>query len=890
MRDRSKKKSPRNAFGEFAGTRHQESGMKLMLVRFGTAAAAALTIALTGCGGGGGGGTAAEPAPTASLQQSLAAAAAQAANDTSTNSTASFSVLQSAGMPAVSINSAPKVNFAVFSDGKVVSSVTLGSVSFAIAKLVPGTNGNPDQWVNYVYRTETGAAGVGPNGTPALASAKQATADPKQSDAALAAAQLVYNADGYYTYTFRADITDPNWTATVGTTPYSTNGVVYEPNQVHRVAIQLSYKNAAGVLMRVNPYFDFTIDAAGKAVPATARKMVDIATCNGCHDKLALHGGGRVDTQYCVMCHNPGTTDANSGNVLTLSTMVHKIHSGKELHAQGESYTIWGNSNSKHDYSEVGFPQPTRNCAACHTASNPLTPQGDNWKTRPSKEACLSCHLSGAGSTFNTIHVTSLKLATTTAAISNSACASCHGPASPYAPERIHWVQEMANAALYQGKIESVTLKTAPTATTAGKITVKYSVVNPATGAAYDLREGCTQAATTDFAGTSIVGCNANYRWDAVLPPAVPGKPQDKFGTFTIYAGYNTLAQAVDDVTGTANYAAYRGVDDGSHHYTVDLTLPAGSNGNVRVMMIGSVAERRIDPATRLAKGAFPPVANADLAYVPVHNAIYEFDLATGAKSTTAARRQIVATANCNSCHGILGLPTHADANKPGFHKGVRNNAEGCAICHNANQAGGYTLMTDGTTGPVAGDSQLAAGNTSSFLHESYQAKRFVHGIHYGSKRTTPFTHCMNVGGSYNKDGSNTVAGGPSLGEATCVNQYPGETDNFTAEVAYPATPGNCANCHVSDSWKNDRSVLGSVVFKPTGVTNALDWLVISPKAATCTSCHDSKTAQAHVTTVGGATFGTLTQNAVVGGQVFEACSGCHASGSPKGVDVVHKK
>ena len=29
---------------------------------------------------------------------------------------------------------------------------------------------------------------------------------------------------------------------------------------------------------------------------------------------------------------------------------------------------------------------------------------------------------------------------------------------------------------------------------------------------------------------------------------------------------------------------------------------------------------------------------------------------------------------------------------------------------------------------------------------------------------------------------------------------------------------------------------------------------------------------------------------ALLGGQVFEACSGCHANGSPKGVDMVHKK
>jgi OmcA/MtrC family decaheme c-type cytochrome len=93
----------------------------------------------------------------------------------------------------------------------------------------------------------------------------------------------------------------------------------------------------------------------------------------------------------------------------------------------------------------------------------------------------------------------------------------------------------------------------------------------------------------------------------------------------------------------------------------------------------------------------------------------------------------------------------------------------------------------------------------------------------------------------------------------------------------------------VNDSWKQDRSVIGSVVFKPTGVTNMLDWLVISPKAATCTSCHDSKAVQTHVTAQGGAAFGTATQDGLLNkGAVFEACAGCHMPGSAIGVDTVH--
>ena len=146
----------------------------------------------------------------------------------------------------------------------------------------------------------------------------------------------------------------------------------------------------------------------------------------------------------------------------------------------------------------------------------------------------------------------------------------------------------------------------------------------------------------------------------------------------------------------------------------------------------------------------------------------------------------------------------------------------------------------------------------------------------------------MNVGGEYNLDGTNKVPGGPTMGTATCVNQYPGVTDNFTAEVAYPGQLIDCSNCHVNNSWKQDKSVLGSVVFKQTGKTNMLDWQVISPKAATCTSCHDSKSVQTHVKTVG-ASFGTATQNDLLfGGKVFESCEGCHAPGSAIGVDTVH--
>ena len=306
-----------------------------------------VALVLSACGGGGGGSN--NPVPGSSLADQLAAAAAEPANDTATNSSSAFAAVQDAGVPAVVVNSPPQINFTVFSDGEVKTDLTASNLRFAIAKLVPGEGGEPDDWVNYIYRTETASAGVGPGGNPAMASALQANTE------SAAAERLEFHQEGYYTYTFATDITDPA----------QTQGVAFEPGRTHRIAIQLSYTNAAGESVLVNPYFDFTIDGDGNSVAVTdpnlTRKMADVSSCNSCHERLALHGGGRVDVQFCVMCHNPGTTDANSGNVLTLATMVHKIHAGRLLKTRldegegGEQFTIWGFRDSEHDFSEVGF-------------------------------------------------------------------------------------------------------------------------------------------------------------------------------------------------------------------------------------------------------------------------------------------------------------------------------------------------------------------------------------------------------------------------------------------------------------------------------------------------------------------------------------------------------
>ena len=60
-----------------------------------------------------------------------------------------------------------------------------------------------------------------------------------------------------------------------------------------------------------NAPFDFV--PAGGAV-TTSRLIVDNDNCQACHDFLEFHGGARFDTQYCVTCHNPFTTDGQPPN------------------------------------------------------------------------------------------------------------------------------------------------------------------------------------------------------------------------------------------------------------------------------------------------------------------------------------------------------------------------------------------------------------------------------------------------------------------------------------------------------------------------------------------------------------------------------------------------
>lgn len=843
----------------------------------------ALSLTLAACGGGGS--PTAEVDNTAAVAASLKAAAALPANDAGNmdNPSAPFTVVQSAGLNPVSLNSPLKVNFAVFSKGKAVEGLKLyTNIRMVLIRLEPASGETPERWVNYV-----------------LDSAGRPTTDTTRDSAA---SLLTYNSAGYYTYTFEKDLE---------------TAIRAHLDKTHRVAIQLSYANpdyVAGSVepsnIRSNPYFDFRFDASLNSValsdPSQTRKLVDMASCNSCHDKLAFHGGGRVDVQFCVACHNSGLPNRNAADTtedVAMSTLVHKIHAGRLLavSAGGEKYKVRDNS----DFSEIGFPQDLRNCTKCHDGSNPKTPQGDNWKKVVTKQACLTCHAKYEGSAWELSHkvIASDKGASgvdtgIASDIPNSKCLACHGPTNalgapnPLSSANVHWNQNEENSARYKFNIESIEVQTVPATDVEGKVRVTYSVTDPSAGnAAYKL-EGDSR-----FNGLRLY---IAYQNQVGQPDAV-----------TEFTSYNNGGSG-------ARVNANQGTNDGTNHYSQVITIAANTanavaKGTARVMTYGAVSEPRLNVKAGSRDWTNPANlfdcrGEADCSTtvsVSVQNTAKDFALSGELKP----RRQIVSNDKCSACHSTLGTTSGSNTLAAAFHGGSRNIVEACVLCHDPNRSSSSTIMTNGLmiNADAAGEPML----------EAYHFKRMIHGIHGSARRSHPFTHGNPVIGKFDASGvlleagkttqdlysapgvlafaaGSTVPAGGKLGDWLTLSRGSYDhIENYAAEVYWPGRDGgsqtniNCNACHVDNSYKHDSGPLGSNVSARATGADPNAYVVISPKAASCSACHDSSADIAHMKSFGGARFGDANQSSYLAG-ARETCDNCHAPGGVKAVDLVH--
>jgi OmcA/MtrC family decaheme c-type cytochrome len=205
----------------------------------------------------------------------------------------------------------------------------------------------------------------------------------------------------------------------------------------------------------MNPVYYASLDGTE---PMPRRLVVALSNCNKCHNRLALHGGQRLNTVECVMCHNPNADDSSRRPAdqappesIDFKRMVHRIHTGEELVTTSDCigdhvndagcFTIYGFGGSVNNFNHVLYPGDRRDCLQCHLTDTQQveevpppglleTPTLRDYYTpmQHYATACLGCHSSQPAAAH----------AFTMTAPFGEACAACHGPGAEFSVDQVH--------------------------------------------------------------------------------------------------------------------------------------------------------------------------------------------------------------------------------------------------------------------------------------------------------------------------------------------------------------------------------------------------------------------------------------------------------------------
>ena len=703
-----------------------------------------------------------------------------------------------------SLGATSTVNFQVLDqNGNGFIGLPANYIELTIAQLVPGTNGNDNAWQSYINVTANPTPGLGIGTQPTV----EATTD--------SGGTLVDNKNGTYVYTLGTNIT-------AVTTPVA---VAYNAALTHRIAIALRDEantapllpvSANGVQQVTNAIYDFQ-PSTGATSGILTQDMIDLTSCNACHGQLNVHGGPRQDPRYCVTCHNAGSTDPNSTNSLDFKVFLHKLHDASNLPSvvAGTPFVIYGYRNSVNDFSTVKFPQNIENCTKCHNPADLSTPDAGNYATAPTMQACGSCHDNinfAAAQGVTGAHSGGVQT-------DNSQCAVCHvAGGAAGSVDQSHVIPSKADAANFQFNVVSVT-NTQP-----GQMpVVKFSVTNPANNnAPYNIQtDPAFTAGSTSRLEIDLAWSTTDYQ--NIGSGTYPAQP----------VSFNAL-------TATPN-------GDGTYSATSPVAVPAGTTGSGVAAIEGHPADTAVTPAVAVA--------------VP---SVVSYFAITDPKPVP--RRVVVATANCQNCHGENdGLSLHG-GNRT-------DNTQLCVICHNPN-------ATDLALRPADPDG-LANGVNSAAVDGLEQRqidfKYFIHAIHGAAVRTDKFV----------------------------VYGYGNSVNDFST-VRYPGVLADCAQCHAGATFEPPLGthVLGTTVdthatvvtsspfgtsnFTPAGaIANTAAYDRISPTASACSACHNDPTTSAHIQQNGGSFYIT---EALIGTTpaTTETCGICHGAGAVADVAVEH--
>ena len=622
-----------------------------------------------------------------------------------------------------------------------------GDIRFALSQLSPAAPGSgmSSEWQSYVTRSS--------NGVPDAQANTERGSEGTFAD----------NGDGTYVYTFAMPLTD-----------YPA-GPTFDAGKSHRLGIEI--RGQAPI--STNGIYDF-VPAGG--APIFTRAIVDNDTCNACHDVFAFHGGPRVDITYCVTCHNPYSTDEDSGNTVDMKVLVHKIHFGENL---TNGYTIIGHGGSVHDYSEVRFPQDVRNCQTCHEESDPNTPDASNWRLVANRGACGTCHddidFANAGHpgdfTFE----------------DDTQCLDCHGPDATVnggeaRTEIAHQIPEQLAAEKFEYNIvgvENMVVGQMPI--------VDISVTDPTNNdEPYDLLndpEFTTCGGGASRLAVGIAWNTADYKnTGSEQAPAQP-------------ISMNPLACFGNPGAEDRGGGVFRVVSA--------IALPAEAVGTAAVTIDGHPAVDIDGSVARI------PVTNV-VAYVGIDGA------------DAVHRRDVIDIAKCDDCHKELSLHGNNRTDNP----------EVCVTCHNPNatdarQRGAAGSQCEIQLGdddvPIDMKYMVHAIHAGGLTGQSYDVCGFNNSAHsYDFTYPGKLENCegCHIAGTYYP-----VDPAQVLGTTVDVG---GNMLSPADDTAISPNTAVCSACHVSD--------LAAEHMKQNGgdfeAMKSADSSLISSGVETCELCH----------------------------------------------------
>lgn len=472
------------------------------------------------------------------------------------------------------------------------------SLSFLAAHIPKGQ----DQYTSYIVRTATASSGG--------ATAIQAAADSGGTTQTVATGEYIY------TYATKAP---------AGFDPTDTNRIgIYGSRNLTQFGLGTN---------RADATFDF-VPAGGTPHP---RDIVRTADCNQCHGLpngmtsvtgsagLSAHGGNRRDVQLCIICHQPQTSDPNTGNTLDFKVFIHKLHDGSGLPSvqSGKPYQIGGPQN---DWSTVVFPADIRRCQTCHNPKNGAA-QTNAWLTTPTMAACGSCH--------DDVNFQSGVNHPGGPQIDNTQCANCHIPQG-----ELPFDASILGAHVVPADT-SLTWPLNPDPMVNGVVVKITGVTNTAPG----------QKPTVAFTLADING-------NPLSPSALSAFNLTMTGPTADY-GYTNFGS---DVT-TPGYiqesaASSQCGSNGACSYSFQHAIPTGATGTYA---IGAEAER--------TETVLPGTVTQMNVTTATPNPVVYFAVTD---SSPKPRRTVVSTANCDTCHANLQA-----------HGGLRNNTQYCVFCHN---------------------------------------------------------------------------------------------------------------------------------------------------------------------------------------------------------------